>query len=348
MPHVVWTATPDGVCDYVNTRWTELTGYDLRDTQAGLYRHEMLLQDMEAIERVALKGMEDGEPYSVECRFRRRSDGALRWYLVRAVPIRNGDGEIIKWFGTSTDIDEQKQTEEELRRANHDLEQFAYSASHDLQEPLRNIAVYSQLFHKRYAGKLDSQAEQFLGYMREGAQRMGLLVSDLLAYTQAAQLDREVLHPVDSEAVFEKVLQTLRQAVEESSAMVVRDALPILRIKEVHLQQLLQNLIRNAIKYRKESEPPHIYVSAISENGYWRFSVRDNGIGIEPQYHSQVFGLFKRLHARDAKYEGTGIGLAICQKIVERYGGRIWLESEPGKGTELYFTLPQEGATEDQ
>lgn len=231
----------------------------------------------------------------------------------------------------------------DLRRANQDLEQFAYSASHDLQEPLRNVAVYSQLFKKRYAGKLDAQAERFLHYMTEGAQRMAYLVSDLLAYTQAAQVKQEPQNAVDVEPVLAIVLKNLNQAIDESGASVTYDPMPAVMLSEAHLQQLFQNLIANGIKYRKESELPCIHVSAVAEDGYWRFSVSDNGIGIEPEFHAYVFGLFKRLHAKDSKYEGTGLGLAICQKIVERSGGKIWLESEPAKGTVFYFTIPRKG-----
>jgi signal transduction histidine kinase len=229
----------------------------------------------------------------------------------------------------------------DLRRANADLEQFAYSASHDLQEPIRNVAVYSELFQKRYAGKLDSQAEQFLRFMVEGAHRMGYLVSVLLAYTQAARLDDEAPNSVDAAAVLEQVLDSLKRSIEESGAVVTHDSLPVVTVRETHLQQVLQNLIGNAIKYRKESELPRIHVAAVKENGHWCFSISDNGIGIAPEYHTQVFGLFKRLHGRNGTYGGTGIGLAICQKIVERYGGRIWLEAEPGMGAVFYFTLPQ-------
>lgn len=340
MPQVVWTATPEGVCDYINSQWTELTGCDLQDTQAGVYRREMLSEDVAALELGSSSGIAAGEPYSVECRFRRSSDRALRWYLVRAVPVRSAAGKIVKWFGTSTDIHDQKMTEERLRQANSDLEQFAYSASHDLQEPLRNVAVYSQLLRKRYSDRLDADGGHFLGYITEGAQRMSSLVSDLLAYTQAAQPDTGKLKLVDSERVLQAVLKDLERTIEATGACVTHSKLPSVPMKEVHLQQLLQNLVANAIKYKKDTAAPRIEVSAVREDAHWRFSVRDDGIGIEPQYHSQIFGLFKRLHGRDGKYEGTGIGLAICQKIVERYGGRIWLTSALGAGTTFYFTLP--------
>lgn len=230
--------------------------------------------------------------------------------------------------------------ETELRAANRDLEQFAYSASHDLKEPLRNVALYSQLLQERYADKLDSHGNQFIGTVCEGAHRMELLVSDLLEYIQASQIGETVAQPVDAEQVLAVVLQDLSRSIQESGALVTHDPLPSLPVKEIHLQQLLQNLISNGIKYRKEAVPPRIHIAAQRQNRHWRFAVQDNGIGIAPQFHDQVFGIFKRLHARNSKYEGTGIGLALCQRIVERYGGRIWLESALDQGSVFYFTLP--------
>ena len=341
MPQMVWTAEPDGVIDYLNQRWKEYTDVPEQDFYgAGDWAAFLHPEDLPRVAAYWIGHVSTGEPADIEFRLRRR-DGMYRWVLTRAVPLCDAQGCIVKWFGTATDIDDQKRTEEELRRANRDLEQFAFSASHDLQEPIRNVAIYSQLFNKRYAGKLDKQADKFLGYITEGAQRMGDLVSDLLAYTQAAATDNEVLKPVSTEDALRKVLSNLQGVIQESNAQVTYDPLPAVGVKEVHLQQLLQNLIGNAIKYRKDTEPPRIHAAAGMENGMWRFSIADNGIGIEPQFHDRVFGLFKRLHASGGKYPGTGIGLAICQKIVERYGGRIWLESEPDEGTTFYFTLPE-------
>lgn len=176
--------------------------------------------------------------------------------------------------------------------------------------------------------------------MLEGASRMQHLVSDLLAYTHAGVIDRESTAPVSAEAALEAVIEGLHPAMEEAGGVVTHDPLPFVSLEEVHLQQLLQNLIANALKYRKDDESPRVHLAAARDNGFWRFSVEDNGIGIEPEYHEKVFGIFKRLHAKGGKYSGTGIGLAICQKIVERYGGRIWLESELGTGSVFYFTCP--------
>ena len=249
---------------------------------------------------------------------------------------------MVRWFGTSTDISEQQQREHELQRANDVLEQFAYSASHDLQEPLRNVAVYSQFLKKRYGGRLDldREADEFLRYIADGAKRMGELVTDLLAYTQAGSSGEGPVEPTDSEAVLEQVLKNLVQAISESHGQVTHDPLPMVLIRPGHLHQLFQNLISNALKYRRDSEAPRVHVIAARHGSVWRFSVADNGIGIAPEYHDRVFGVFKRLHSNNERYAGTGIGLAICQKIVERYGGRIWIESDHGAGSIFHFTIP--------
>lgn len=232
-----------------------------------------------------------------------------------------------------------RRSNEELRCANEDLNQFAYSASHDLQEPLRMVSAYTQLLKKKYHGKLDTQADDYIRYAVQGAQRMELLVRDILTYTQAANVDREQAGPVDANGVIEKALSNLQQAIRERGAIVTYGKLPSLKVHEIHLLQLFQNLIGNAIKYGGENTP-RIAVQADRLDNAWQFSIQDNGIGIDPQYKERVFGLFQRLHT-NAEYTGTGIGLAICKKIVERYEGRIWVESALGQGSTFYFTLPQ-------
>lgn len=466
MPQIVWTGTPEGVCDYVNARWTEATGCDLAATQAGAYLRGMLPEDLAIFEGTITEGLRTGQPYSFECRFPSVS-GELRWYLVRSIPVRNAKGEIIKWLGTSTDIDEQKraaealrlsewrlrftldaarfgsfelnlrtleaecsplcdtifgyenprrwtyagfldhvlpeyrpdverhvqkslggegdanfecrirrasdgairwiwsygkiaagapglmlglvrditerkeaeaallEANEELRQANADLEQFGYSASHDLQEPLRNVTIYSELLVRDYSAKLDGKALQMLGYLSGGASRMQSMIRDLMAYTQVKKL--QVVEDSDSMQAMADALANLANAITESGAKIEYGALPPVRIHKVYLQQLLQNLIGNALKYRSE-EPPLIRVAAEKREREWLFSVSDNGIGIGADYHEQIFGLFKRLHG--ARYPGTGIGLAICKRTIERYGGRMWVASEPGKGSTFYFTVP--------
>ncbi len=225
----------------------------------------------------------------------------------------------------------------ELKRSNADLQQFAYVASHDLQEPLRMVASYTQLLAKRYKGKLDSDADEFIAYAVDGANRMQRLIQDLLAYSRV-DTQGQVFEPTSVEALVGYALDNLRSAVEESRAVVTHDPLPTVMADERQLLQLFQNLLSNALKFRGE-QPPRVHVSAERRGSEWLFSVRDNGIGIDPQYAERIFVVFQRLH-NVAEYPGTGIGLSICKKIVERHGGRIWMESRLGQGATFYFTLP--------
>ncbi len=226
---------------------------------------------------------------------------------------------------------------EDLNRSNQELEQFAYVASHDLQEPLRMITGYTQLLSKRYKGKLDQSADEFMGFVVDGAKRMQVLINDLLTYSRVGTRGKEVA-PTDCALVLDKTLEGLRVAIQESGAVVTAEPLPVVMGDETQLGQLFQNLIGNAIKYR-DHEPPAIHVSCQRENEVWRFAVADNGIGIDPQHAERIFQVFQRLHTRE-EYSGTGIGLAVCKKIVERHGGKIWVESQGVKGATFYFTLP--------
>jgi len=230
-----------------------------------------------------------------------------------------------------------RRSNEILALTNQDLEHFAFIASHDLQEPLRMITAYSQLLIKSYPDKFDSTASSFVDNIVEGTARMRDLLADLLAYTEIKTRDEEPLEAVDLNIVMEDVRQNLRASIDESGAVVTSERLPILSAYRGHFQPLFQNLIGNAIKYRSE-RPPRVHVSAQRVDGEFRFAVSDNGIGIEPEYHKQIFEVFKRLHGRNIP--GTGVGLAICQRVVERYGGRMWVESQAGQGATFLFTLP--------
>ena len=247
------------------------------------------------------------------------------------------------------DVTERKRYEEELRargealqRSNAELEQFAYVASHDLQEPLRMVASYTQLLARRYQGKLDPQADGYIRFAVEGAQRMQALIHDLLALSRVGTQGRPPV-PVDTAAVMAAVLRWLGPALEESGGEVVAGGLPTVTADAGQLQQLFQNLVANALKFRRPDVPPRVEVSAAREADRWRFTVRDNGIGFEPEFAEQIFVVFQRLHTR-AEYPGTGVGLAICRKIVERHGGTIWAESAPGAGAAFHFTLPDRPA----
>jgi light-regulated signal transduction histidine kinase (bacteriophytochrome) len=230
-------------------------------------------------------------------------------------------------------------TNRELRRANDDLNQFAYSASHDLQEPLRHIVIYSQLLERRYFETLDKIGQEYLQHCARSAKRLEALVRDLLSYTSTITVWTGEEAFVESHVVAQKALANLDMAILESGAEILLGPLPAVRIHETHLIQLFQNLVGNAIKYRRVGVPCRITVTADRLDREFRFRVQDNGIGIAPEYHERIFGLFKRLHSSE-EYSGTGIGLAICQKIVERYGGRIWVESDTNRGSTFFFTLP--------
>jgi PAS domain S-box-containing protein len=270
--------------------------------------------------------------------------GEKLYVQVIKAPVLDAAGEtigveVIFWDVTDRKRAEEqlKQTMKELARSNRELEQFAYVASHDLQEPLRMVGSYCQLLKRRYQGKLDSDADEFIHYAVDGAMRMQTLINDLLAYSRVGTRGKP-FQPTDCQAVFAKARDNLRMALEESQGIVTHDALPTVLADATQLVQLFQNLLGNAIKFRG-SRRPQIHVGVERRVHEWRFSVQDNGIGINPPDHDRIFTIFQRLHTRD-EYPGTGLGLAICKKIVERHGGRIGVESAAGQGSTFWFTLP--------
>ncbi len=242
------------------------------------------------------------------------------------------------------DITERRQREEELKklseelaRSNTDLRDFAYVASHDLKKPLQSIEGFAKLLARRYKGKLDAKADEFIEYIGSGVKRMQMFIKDLLEYSQVGAKEKK-FKPTDCSGVVQKAVGNLQAAIEESNAVVTYDELPTVMVDTPQMISLLQNLIDNAIKFRGE-EAPRIHISAERKGDEWVFSIRDNGIGIDPKDSERIFGMFQRLHG-STDYPGTGIGLAICKKIIERHGGRVWLESEAGKGSTFYFTMP--------
>ena len=264
-----------------------------------------------------------------------------RWFEVRIYPGKD-DGVSVFY----QDITRRKQTEEALgktnealRSANAELEQFAYSATHDLREPLRMVRTYCELLKRKYGGKIGPDADKMIGYSVEGAIRMDTLISDLLTYMRVSSVSEEPTEAFPLGSALNRALLNLGTAIQETRATVTYDEMPVLRMAPVHAQQIFQNLIGNALKYRGAA-PPIVHVGARKQDAAWIFSVRDNGIGIDPEYGSYVFGLFKRLHPT-SDHAGTGVGLAICKKLVERYGGRIWVESEPGGGSTFSFSIPE-------
>jgi chemotaxis family two-component system sensor kinase Cph1 len=294
-----------------------------------------------------------GEESTTEIFVRNRQLPQGAWIEVLAAPRRDKDGRICGGVAAFRDVTQSKADGREIRHlnqqlaeknevlehSNKDLLQFAYVASHDLQEPLRMVTSYTQLLAGRYAGRLDADADEFIAFAVEGCIRMKTLIQDLLAYSLVGK-GEEAPQKTSAEDALQGALKNLRVTVEQSHAVVTHDALPSVRADETQLTQVFQNLIGNAIKYRG-TEPPRVHVSAVKNRAnVWVFSVRDNGIGIGSEFFEKIFVIFQRLHGR-AEFEGTGIGLAICKKIVERIGGRIWVESQTGEGSTFYFTVPK-------
>jgi PAS domain S-box-containing protein len=274
-----------------------------------------------------------------------RSDGSRFWAELVITARRDSSGRLSGFAEVVRDITERKQVEvaqqrllADLSRSNEELEQFAYVASHDLQEPLRMVASFTQLLAQRYKGKLDQDADDFIGFAVDGATRMQRLINDLLMYSRVNSPGHPLV-PVESQAAMTDAVRNLTLAIEDTAAVVTCDPLPTVRGDAGQLLQLFQNLLGNAIKFHQPGQPPRVHVSARREGDQWTFAVADNGIGIPSQFHERIFAIFQRLHSRK-KYSGTGIGLAVCRRVVERHKGRIWLESQEGRGTTFFFTLP--------
>jgi PAS domain S-box-containing protein len=309
------------------------------------YQARIHPEDREHVQRVVQQAREYGTAFHHEHRVV-HPDGALHFVEGRGEVERDEQGRVVRMHGTALDITERKEIQRllevraaELARSNADLEQFAYVASHDLQEPLRAVVSYLQLLEKRYKGQLDERADKYINYAVDGARRMQTLIGDLLAYSRVGRSAAQLVE-TDTQASLAAAVARLRSALDENGGCVTHDPLPTLAVEPGQLEQLFQNLIGNALKFRGV-QPPRIHVSAERGADEWVFRVQDNGIGIEAAYHQRVFILFQRLHTR-AEYPGTGIGLAICKRIVERRGGRIWVESELGQGATFCFSVPDE------
>jgi PAS domain S-box-containing protein len=294
--------------------------------------------DRAAVDAAYSDSLREGrDTYEIEHRVARRSDGEIRIVYEKCDHIRDESGTISRSIGMVHDITELKQAEKERMKVNENLEQFAYVASHDLQEPLRVMSSFSQLLEKRYRGRLDADADEFIGFIVDAAARMHKLINDLLAYSRTGHNITDVTE-VDCNEVVDRVVKSMAVTIESAGGTVTCDKLPRIRAHEPSIMQLFQNLIANALKFRN-GDSPRIHVCAVNAENKWNFSVIDNGIGIEPQYHQRIFQMFQRLHTKD-RYAGTGMGLAICKKIVENHGGKIWVESKPGQGSTFYFTIP--------
>lgn len=295
----------------------------------GMESLEVLRQERQEVPVILVSGSL-GELTAVECIKRGAADYVLKHHLERLPDA------VRRALREKRLREENKKSQEELARSNQDLEQFAYVASHDLQEPLRMVATYTQLLAERYRGQLDDNADKYIHYAVDGALRMQTLVQDLLTFSRVG---RQGFDPQDTDCnvVVEMAVKNLRTAIDECGAQIMWDHLPVVVADGLQLQQVFQNLLGNAIKFRG-SAPPAIHISATKKEGDWVFSIADNGIGIAPEHAEIIFAIFKRLHTR-AEYPGSGIGLAICKKIIERQGGKIWVESQPGQGATFKFTL---------
>ena len=284
------------------------------------------------------------------------SSADIRWHLRKdrselfgngcMTPIRSPDGTLLGFTKIFSDETNAKALQDTLTESNAALEQFAYVASHDLQEPLRTITSFSQLLARRYRAQLDAEANQFLDFIAGGAARMSALIADLLAYARArTELDRPSSYSLDQDV--ETAISFLDVAIKESGAVVTHDPLPEIQADQGQIVRLFQNLIGNAIKYRKAGVPPTIHVTSQRQGAYWLITVRDNGIGFDPKYAKEIFAPFKRLQTNQ-QVAGTGVGLAICRRIVENHGGRIWADSSVGEGSTFFFTMPAEGKAPDK
>jgi PAS domain S-box-containing protein len=336
---------PDGSWAYVSPSCERITGYSAEEfaQDPGLLERIIHPDDVALYTDHLTTELEGEGRCSLEFRII-KCDGEVRWIAHEGQSVYDTDG---TWLGrrlSNRDITERKLAEEqlqhyaeELARSNQDLEQFAYVASHDLQEPLRMVVSYLELLERRSRDQLDEKSVEYIDFAVDGAKRMQQMTQDLLAFSRVGTRGKS-LAPTDSAAVLEEVLLGLKVAIEESGAEITHTTLPTVLADDSQLGQLFQNLISNAIKFRGVARP-QVHISAELEGDKVKFAVRDNGIGIAPQFHERIFLIFQRLHTRE-EYEGTGIGLAICKKILQRHGGRIWLESEVGHGTTFYFTLP--------
>jgi len=333
-----------GYFRFVGHQFARITGYS-KDELIGTPSLNLVLpEDREAVRENAVKMLKAERSLGYEFRLVTKK-ARIKW-VTETVASVSYQGRRAT-LGNLMDISERKQAEEELeqimaeiKRSNAELEQFAYVVSHDLQEPLRMVASYTQLLARRYHGKLDADADEFIAYAVDGANRMQALLNDMLDYSRVGTRGK-TFKLTCCEDVFGQAMANVKVAIEESGALVNHDPLPTLMADEGQLVQLFQNLISNAIKFRNQ-EPPCIRVSAQKKGNEWVFSVKDNGIGIDPQHAERIFEIFKRLHTKE-EYPGTGMGLAISKKIVERHGGHIWVHSQPGEGSTFYFTIRATG-----
>lgn len=356
VPGVIWEGVGEPSIDsqqltFVSDHVEHMLGYTAQEVYAtkGIWRSVVHPADHESAAASMAAAFRESKYTVMEFRMIAKS-GRVFPVEVHTTIVPDEAGNAVAACGVIMDVSSRKAAEEraaeyaaELQHSNEELHQFAYVASHDLQEPLRMVSSYLQLLEKRYGDKLDGNAREYIDFAIDGAVRMKALIMDLLAYSRV-ESQRKTMAWLHSQQALDKALANLKVAIEERGASITADALPEVWGDETQLTQLFQNLIGNAIKFCGD-KPPEVKVGAVRQGNAWLFSVTDNGIGIEAEYHERIFAIFQRLHGK-GKYPGTGIGLAVCRKIVERHGGRIWVDSSPGKGSTFYFTLPAESKKE--
>jgi len=336
--YAMFTIDPQGIVTSWNAGVENLLGYP---EQEWIGKHASIIftpeeRAVDVCESEMRLAQETGS--ATDIRWHRHKNGTEFFANGFMNALRDDDGVLIGYAKIMSDETARKQLQDSLTESNTALEQFAYVASHDLQEPLRTMSAYAQMLTNKYQGKLDADADQFLNFLVSASARMSALVRDLLAYARIAT-EEERPSSVTLDEDLEAALTHLDQAIKESEASVTHDPMPTLPVDRGQMVRLFQNLIGNAVKYRKPNEPPKIHVSAEHNGDEWVISIKDNGIGFDPKFATAIFAPFKRLHSAE-EYPGTGVGLAICRRIVEAQRGRIWAESEQGKGTTFYFTLP--------
>ncbi|WP_373515461.1 PAS domain-containing protein [Persicitalea sp.] len=369
IPNIAWHTDPGGKLTFINQRWYDYTGQSVEETFNGGWEVATHSDDLPAATEKMRHSLKTGKAYEVEYRLR-RADGAYRWHLARATAMRDEAGEIASWLGTITDIHEQKQTQihldelvaqrtrqlevsvQELRRSNENLQQFAYVASHDLQEPLRKIQSFGDMLKKRYEAQLGDGAD-YLNRMQTAARRMSVLIDDLLTYSRITTR-QEAADEVPLEKVMSSVLNNLELRIMESQASITMEPLPVVQGDASQLNQLFQNLLSNAMKFKKSNIAPVIRIVTTEVSAadvpadvrlgrqaaaYYRIDIADNGVGFEEKYLDRIFEVFQRLHGK-SQYSGTGIGLAICEKVAVNHGGAITATSQLGKGTTFSVYLP--------
>ena len=340
VPHSIVKVRPSGQVEYYNQRWVEFTGFKSEiDWGSIIYP-----KDRRKFLALWLRmSHHHTQAFEMELRLRHMKDGTYRWHLVKVVPeIKNGEN--ISWIASCTDIDNIKKTEEsfkilsqKLNRSNKELEEYAYVASHDLKEPLHVVSSFVYLLEKRFQPKLEDEEKKYLKFIKEGVGQAQRLIKDLLEYSRIGK--EKLIETVDTSSVLAEVLANLKIVIDESGAAIRCNAMPQITANRLEMVQLFQNLTVNAIKYRSQ-RPLEIQINARPEHDGWIFSIKDNGIGIDPQFKERIFDMFQRLHPKN-EYSGTGIGLAVCKKIVENHGGKIWFDSSPGEGATFYFTIKQ-------